>query len=246
MDFLAVCSSFLKRAAAKLNRHLGLGVQQTYLYQLSKPEAWSLPAATDERMKWELLPRAQVGQLRDLGPFDVNEGLQRLDRGDRCYTVSLDGRLAHYSWVQRSASHPITEAGLSVPVGAGEAWIYHCVTVDWARGRRIYPATLQRIVRDCFAEGDHTAWIYTSTQNIPSQKGILRAGFGLVATLDAVRMGSRYLPIGRRNEVRRAPAVAESARALNEIAPSIKEIAPNNAVAGRRRNGQANARALCL
>jgi hypothetical protein len=68
----------------------------------------------------------------------------------------------------------------------------------------------------------------------------------LVATLDAVRLGSRYIPIGRRNEVRRAPAVAESARALNEIAPSIKEIAPSNAVAGRRRNGQANARALRL
>jgi hypothetical protein len=245
MERLALCSSFLKRAAAKLNRHVGLGVRRTYLYRLSKPEAWSVSAADDARMTWELLSRAQVGQLRELGPFDENEGLQRLDRGDRCYTVSLDGRLAHYSWVQRSASHPITEAGMSVPVGTGEAWIYHCVTVDWARGRRLYPATLQRIVRDCFAEGDHTAWIYTSTDNIPSQKGILRAGFGLVETLDALRLGARYIPIGRR-EVRRVPAVAERARALNEIAPSMKEIAPSNAGVGRRRSDQANARALCL
>lgn len=245
MDLLASCSRFLKRAASKLNRHLGLGVRQTYLYRLSKPGAWSAPVLPDPRLKWDLLSRAQVGQLRDLGPFDENEGLQRLDRGDRCYTVSLDGRLAHYSWVQRAANHPITEAGTSVPVGNGEAWIYHCVTVDWARGRRIYPATLQRIVRDCFAEGDHTAWIYTSTQNIPSQKGILRAGFGLVATLKAVRVGSRYRPIGRRNEVRHVPVVAESARALNEISPSIKEIAPNKAVVGRR-NGHVSARVLCL
>ena len=177
MDLLAVCSSFLKRVAAKLNRHLGLGVRQTYLYRLSKPEAWSVPAAaSDARMNWELLSRAQVGQLRDLGPFDVNEGLRRLDRGDRCYTVSIDGRLAHYSWVQRSASHPITEAGMSVPVGTGEAWIYHCVTVDWARGRRIYPATLQRIVRDCFADGDHTAWIYTSTAEHPVAERDLAGG----------------------------------------------------------------------
>jgi hypothetical protein len=188
--------SLLRRAADKLNRHLGMSIGQTYLYRLSKTEGWS-PAVHDERLKWELLSPGQVDQLADLGWFDQREGLERLRRGDRCYTVFIDGRLAHYSWVQRSSSHPITEAGVSVPVDNGAFWIYHCQTAEWARGRGLYPSTLERIVRDCFSDGDCTAWIYTAKKNIASQKGILRAGFGLVTTLHALRVGSQYFALGR-------------------------------------------------
>jgi hypothetical protein len=130
----------------------------------------------------------------------VSDGLKRLHRGDRCYTVSVDGHLAHYSWVQRAGSHPITEAGLFAPVGSGEFWIYDCRTVERARGRGIYPATLERIVNDHFEEGYCTAWIYTSRENIASQKGIFRAGFGLVATLGALRVGSHYYRMGHANQ----------------------------------------------
>lgn len=189
--------SLLRRAAAKLNRHMGMSFRQTYLYRLSKADGWSA-ARHDGHLKWELLLPTQVGQLADIGWFDVKEGLDRLRRGDRCYTVSIDGRLAHYTWVQRSACHPITEAGLSVLVGRGTVWIYHCQTAEWARGQGVYPSTLERIVSDCFAEGDYTAWIYTSKRNVASQKGITRAGFNLVTTLHAFRMGSQFFPLGGR------------------------------------------------
>lgn len=142
----------------------------------------------------------QVGQLLEIGPFDRSDGLQRLKRGDLCYTVRVDGRLAHYSWVQRSGSHPITEAAETVPVESGEFWIYNCRTVDWAKGKRIYPATLERIINDHFAESYQTAWIYTTRENIASQKGILRAGFEQVATLSALRVGSRYFRLGRADQ----------------------------------------------
>jgi hypothetical protein len=188
--------SLLKRVAANLNRHFGMSFVPTYLYRLSKTDGWS-PAVHDERLKWELLSPGQIGQLAEIGWFDESEGLERLRRGDRCYTVSIDGRLAHYSWVQRSSSHPITEAGVSVPVDNGAFWIYHCQTAEWARGRGLYPSTLERIVRDCFSDGDCTAWIYTAKKNIASQKGILRAGFGLMTTLYALRVGSHYFPLGR-------------------------------------------------
>lgn len=190
--------SFLKRAAAKLNRHLGMGVGQTYLYRLSRTDGWS-PAVYNGPLRWELSSPGDVGELAEIGWFDEREVLERLRRGDHCYTVSIDGRLAHYSWVQRSSSHPITEAGVSVPVGDGAFWIYDCQTAEWARGRGLYPATLKRIVNDCFADGDCTAWIYTSKQNVASQKGIVRAGFGLVTTLHALRMGSQYFPIRSNN-----------------------------------------------
>jgi hypothetical protein len=193
---------FLRRVAARIDRQAGVSVRRTYLYRISKPEGWSGTAANDKSPRWEPLSPERVGQLLDIGPFKVSDGLQRLHRGDRCYTVCVDGRLAHYSWAQRSGSHPITEAGVSVPVGSGEFWIYNCRTAEWARGRGIYPAILERIVNEHFEAGYCTAWIYTSRENIASQKGILRAGFGLVTTLRALRVGSHYYRIGRARHLR--------------------------------------------
>ena len=190
---------FLRKVASRINRLAGLSIQRTYLYRISRPDGWSSTAGNDKSISWELLSPERIGQLLDIGPFDVSDGLKQLQRGDRCYTVSVDGHLAHYSWVQRSGSHPITEAGLSVPVASGEFWIYSCRTVECARGKGIYPATLQRIVNDHFEEGYRTAWIYTSRENIASQKGILRAGFGRVATLGAFRVGRHYYSMGRPN-----------------------------------------------
>jgi len=143
------------------------------------------------------LDPTRLDVLAEIGPFDVEAGPPRLQRGDVCYVVFLGGRPAHYSWVQRSGSHPLTEAGISAPVAPGEFWIYHCVTAEWARGRKIYPATLQRILQDHFANGYSTAWIYTSRQNVASQQGILRAGFKPAATLSAFRVGRRYFRTGR-------------------------------------------------
>jgi hypothetical protein len=90
-------------------------------------------------------------------------------------------------------------------------WIYHCQTAEWARGRGIYPSTLERIVSDCFAAGDFTAWIYTSKQNVASQKGIVRAGFALVTTLHALRIGSQYFPLGGRENALAALQASEFA-----------------------------------
>ena len=155
--------------------------------------------ASDPSAHWELLPPEKAGMLAEIGGFDANDGSLRFQRGDVCYVVFIGDRLVHYSWVQRSGSHPIPGAGLSVPVGSGEFWIYHCRTVEHARGKGIYPATLERIVNDHFEEGYCTAWIYTTRENIASQKGILRAGFGLVATLGALRVGSHYYRMGHAN-----------------------------------------------
>jgi hypothetical protein len=147
------------------------------------------------RLSWKLLAANDVSTLAEIGYCDASLAATRLQRGDLCYVGYLDGRPAHYSWVQRSGLHPITEAGRSLPVAQGDFWIYHCLTADWARGQRIYPATLQKIMADYFADGYATGWIYTSQENISSQKGILRSGFVLVSTLKALRIGQHFRPL---------------------------------------------------
>src|ERR1700733_9655668 len=142
--------TYLRKVATTINNQAGLSIQRTFLYSASKPDGWKAAFANDNGLRWEILHAEKVRELAEIGPFDVTEGLQRFNRGDCCYTARVDGNLIHYSWVQRSGQHPITDAGLSVPTGSGEFWIYHCATVKWARGRGIYPAALRRILDDHF------------------------------------------------------------------------------------------------
>jgi hypothetical protein len=187
----------LERALRYGDRLIGVGVTHTFLYRLSRTDAIrAVPAAAE--LNWSLLTPAQLDRLSELGPFDRLAGAQRFARGDECHIVVADGRLAHYSWVQRSGFHRVTEAGISVPVEGGAFWIYHCATAEWARGRKIYPATLQRIVETHRVAGYDTAWIYTLNTNTASQHGISRAGFTLAEVLTALRIGQHFRHLFRR------------------------------------------------
>lgn len=186
----------LRRIVRAINRRAGLGLQRTCLYRAAKAD-WGAPAAgTDRNVTWELLSPEHAATLMENGWFSGSDGFERLHRGDVCYTASLDGRLAHYSWVQRSGSHPITDAGAFVRIARGDFWIYDCETLEWARGRGIYAATLVRILNDHFRIGYSTAWIYAPVQNRASRRGIQRAGFNSVATVRALRIGRRFYCLG--------------------------------------------------
>jgi hypothetical protein len=186
--------ALLRRALGEISRQFRLGSEQTHLYSMNPPApALALAPAG---LSWAHLSPENMAELSELGPFDLAVAARRFERGDHCYGCYLDGKLAHYSWVQQSGQHPIEEAGVSRPLAPGEFWIYHCRTADWARGRGIYPATLARIVSEFFDAGYQTAWIYTTRHNISSQKGIGRAGFRMVTTFKAFRCGPRYFPLG--------------------------------------------------
>jgi hypothetical protein len=186
----------LRRAVNLCNSRVGVTLARTRLYRIVKHDkpAAVIPSAN---VSWAILVPERVNCLSEVGPFEASEGLRRLHGGHLCYMACLDGRFAHYSWVQRSGTHLILEAGKSVTVESGHFWIYHCLTAGWARGYGIYPATLKRIIDDHFEAGYRTGWIYTALDNIGSQKGILRAGFGLVRTCDAIRVGTHYYAFGQ-------------------------------------------------
>ena len=174
-------------------------MQKTHLYRVVNPGRWLLEPETDEKFERSIMTPQQVGLLSQLGPFDADEGVWRLGRGDVCYLVFIDGRLAHYSWVQRQGLHTITEARATILVKPGDFWVYHCRTAENARGRGIYPGTLDYLIYDHFKGSFNQGWIYTSRSNLSSQKGILKANFSQVSTLSALRFGPRYFCGGKRN-----------------------------------------------
>jgi hypothetical protein len=192
-----VCS----RIARQVRDITGFSEQEVYLYHRVADEAlaaspppagvhWTVVTATDRENV--------LGAMGEL-PSDLR---RRAARGDKCYIAFADGRPAHYSWVQLRGLHVISDAGRPWPVPSGQFMIYHCGTAAWARGRGLYPATLLRIVEDQFLARREAGWIYTTRDNVASQRGIAKAGFREVRAFRSLQLGRVRLPLPGRPQGR--------------------------------------------
>jgi phospholipase/carboxylesterase len=116
----------------------------------------------------------ELAQAMDLD--DQASVLQRFDDGRHCYIGRIEGRLATYGWVTFD-EEDIGELSLSIRLKAGEAYIWNCATLPAYRGQRLYPALLTHIVGELHHQGLQRIWIGTDADNLPSQSGIVLAGF---------------------------------------------------------------------
>jgi RimJ/RimL family protein N-acetyltransferase len=185
-------SSFVGKVLRRLNR--ALGTERVRVYCLIAEDALPNLSCPPGLAVTRLLP-AQMSTLREVfSSFAMSEleGAQR--RQSQCYGAWLSGRLVHYAWVQASGSHAILEAGRHIDIKHGEFWIYDCRTNPSARGLGIYPYVLTFISNDHLRKGVGKGFVYTTEENVASQRGILKAGFQLKQTLRGLRIGGRYYP----------------------------------------------------
>jgi RimJ/RimL family protein N-acetyltransferase len=143
------------------------------------------------------LDKAQVYVLHEVWPVNLEQMTMRLHRGDCCFICQVNGRVAHYSWVQFSGLHEIRDVSHQFEIRQCHAWIYHCRTAEWARGMQIYPFVLTRILNLCKARDCRQAWIYTTPKNIASQRGIQKAGFAFQKQLIAINLLGLPIPVSR-------------------------------------------------
>ncbi|HEY7358958.1 MAG TPA: GNAT family N-acetyltransferase [Ktedonobacterales bacterium] len=120
---------------------------------------------------------AQAMGLAEAAPV-----LERFARQCRCYGAWVDGTLAAYGWVTFDEEQ-IGELGLRVRLPPGEAYIWNCATLPAYRGQHLYPALLTYISRELRREGFQRILIGADSDNLPSQKGMARAGFQPVADI---------------------------------------------------------------
>jgi hypothetical protein len=137
----------------------------------------------------------EIDCVEQIWKHDLNELRGRLAAGGRCYITWMQDRPAHYSWVQSSGVHRVHDAGRKFMIQEGDFWIYHCRTANWARGRRLYPMALSKILRDYRGAGFRRAWIYTMSDNVPSQKGIESVGFTLSNQLRGFHFAGLTVPL---------------------------------------------------
>jgi hypothetical protein len=107
---------------------------------------------------------------------------KRLESGRQCYAAWVDGQVAAYGWVS-FVEEEIGELNLRIQLVPGEAYIWDCATLPAFREKLLYSALLIYILGQLRAQNLCRAWIGADQDNIPSQKGMARAGFHHVADL---------------------------------------------------------------
>jgi ribosomal protein S18 acetylase RimI-like enzyme len=133
-----------------------------------------------------------------MGLPDVTLVLKRLAGQRRCYGAWVDGALVAYGWVTFDEEE-IGELGVRVRLAPGEAYVWDCATLPAYRGQHLYPALLTHISRELYVEGFERILIGADTDNLPSQRGMMRAGFQPLADMQMypARRQQRLCLIGR-------------------------------------------------
>lgn len=184
----------LRRAVAGVGRRLEakrFSVTLLYVRDLEAiPEVVLAPECRIERLDAE---RAQA--LTEVEKIDLEQVRERFRRGDWCYLGSVDGRPAHFNWTQTSGRHPISGTGRTSAVRKGDAWLYSAFTAEWARGRRLQPASMAVMLRDARQAGCTRAWVYVREENAASRKSIERVGFRVARRLRAVWISRYCVPL---------------------------------------------------
>lgn len=136
-------------------------------------------------------------RLCQVGPIEMDDLRERLARGDWGYLATLDGRPAGYCWIQFSGVHRVSQAGIDRAIPPGENMVYNGRTAEFARGQRVYPLILVRILEDLFSAGHMSAWGYVNSDNEASMRGLAKLGFTYYGEWKALHLSYWVIPLGR-------------------------------------------------
>jgi GNAT superfamily N-acetyltransferase len=135
----------------------------------------------------------------------------RLARGCRCFAVSRGNEVVAYGWL---STHPewIGELSLEISPGAGEAYIWNCVTLPAHRRQGMYRILLEGIVAKARAEAITRLWIGSIED--PAEKADADAGFKPVLDFTVDAFGPLRLLRARPAQGVPGPLLAGARRSL--------------------------------
>lgn len=110
----------------------------------------------------------------------------RRQGGHHPYVAYLNGQPAAYGWVATREAR-IGELNLVFTLPPGQRYLWDFTTLPKFRGQGIYPRLLQSILQ-YEQPGANRFWIIHAPENLPSSRGIERAGFEPVGQL-SFRLG---------------------------------------------------------
>jgi hypothetical protein len=136
----------------------------------------------------EELERYSGDPVNEMPPDFVAEAVAR---GDRCFAIMHEGRLAAYGWYSQQET-PVT-AGLSLRFAPEWAYMYKGFTRPEYRGQRLHAIGMAKAMKAYADEGARGLVSYVEANNFSSLKSCYRMGYVKVGTIVALRMPGRYL-----------------------------------------------------
>lgn len=141
----------------------------------------------------------EISEIHQIWPTSLDKMKQRFDRGDRCFAVYVDDQIAHYSWVQVGGYHFLQPAGRRMFLLDSEAMFFHVRVASWAQGKGIATFGYTEALRLLKQISTKTALVYTTCDNIASQKSIEKAGWRISAGFRALQLNdSTFIPLPSR------------------------------------------------
>ncbi len=119
--------------------------------------------------------------------------LARFERGCQCYAAWVDREPGAYAWVSFQTEY-VGELNVQIQLLPDEAYIWDCFTLPRFRQQGLYSSLLNHTLRQLQDAGVRRVWIGADLDNVPSQRGIARAGFQVVAdTVIARALAMRFV-----------------------------------------------------
>jgi CelD/BcsL family acetyltransferase involved in cellulose biosynthesis/GNAT superfamily N-acetyltransferase len=140
---------------------------------------------TPPDLRIELLLPRDFDALADTGRYDRSTIVHTHYRGARCYVALSGSAIAAYVWITVGKTVEVPELGGSIELGPKQAYLFDCYTLPSFRGRGLYPLLLRKAMSR--ATGCTKAFIVSEQGNAASKRGIEKAGFRLVQSIERTR-----------------------------------------------------------
>jgi hypothetical protein len=158
--------------------------------------------------------------LRELAPAMFEDGVEAyrpiqayVARGHRLGVALQENRVVHHSLVQTTGTAALEGVRRAFALRPGQVYIHYCRTATGHRGQGLYSSMLRRILEQCQADPSfEEALIACRQDNLPSIKGILRAGFVYARSGAAVSVLRGHLAYRRFYTATDPPACHRAAR----------------------------------
>lgn len=128
-----------------------------------------------------------INLLMELGEISRKAVLDRFANNHIAFIAFLNGVPAAFGWMARSQAF-IGELNQLIVLPEGNRYLWNFRTVTAFRGKGIYPALLQFILKYEAIRADQF-WIIHAPENRSSRNGIVKAGFQYVGNLMVIPGG---------------------------------------------------------
>ena len=131
-----------------------------------------------------------------------------VERGTRIAVIATEGKIAHHCVVHTGRTASLSYAPNSLALVEGQVCVKYAETPPAERGRGLWPAALRGVIRhEQSQEGFAGALTWTTSDNVASMRGMVKAGCVYQKSARVISLGGGRVWYSRTFYVTKTPPV---------------------------------------